>query len=226
MYYELQQISNFRRVEAVSKVGKTAEKPPLEVIQLNKCRRARGEVDNSLSCAPLCSSTRVFSVLVVACHTHTQEQTWFLHTSSHTSCSAYHPHVGKIIAAARDLSFQSVTKERPPICLRPLSMLLAGQKKYHRFSPSEQSKGNPHTTSVEFPAIIACFAFSCNVFGVPVDSDDHKWFIVSLPRSRPMPGVLTYTQLYSNQCHKGSWKIKIPKIPHVFLWHFNNRKSK
>lgn len=77
---------------------------------------------------------------------------------------------GKTTAAATDLSFQPVTKERPP-SVPGLSVLLMGQQKYHLFSPSKDSARRPHTKSVKLSEIFSHFLFGWNVFCVPVNSD-------------------------------------------------------
>lgn len=80
------------------------------------------------------------------------------------------PMWGKTTAAATDLSFQAVTKERPP-CVPGLSLLLMGQQTYHLFSPSKDSARRPHTKSVKLSQIFTHLVFSRDIFCVPVNSD-------------------------------------------------------
>lgn len=69
------------------------------------------------------------------------------------------PMWGKTIAAATDLSFHSVTKERPP-SVPGLSMLLMGQQKYHLLSPSKDSNRRPHSKCVQLSEIFFFCPFS------------------------------------------------------------------
>lgn len=69
------------------------------------------------------------------------------------------PMWGKTTAAAIDLSFQAVTKERPPF-VPGLSVLLIGQQKYHLFSECKDSARRPHTKSVKLSQIFAHFLYA------------------------------------------------------------------
>lgn len=82
----------------------------------------------------------------------------FLVTYRHTDfiLQCLPPPCGEKSAAATDLSFQAVTKERPP-SVPGLSVLLMGQQKYHLFGPSKESTRSPHPKSVSSQSqIIAC----------------------------------------------------------------------
>lgn len=105
------------------------------------------------SCVQLNMSIQCFGV----CLSHTDTYTHFILQCLPPPCG------GKTTAAATDLSFQAVTKERPPS--------VPGQQKYHLFRPSKESARRPYTKSAKLSEIFAHFLFGWNVFCVPVNLD-------------------------------------------------------
>lgn len=131
------------------------------------------------SCEQLNMSIQCFGV----CLSHTDTHTHIYHLAVPTT-----PMWGKTTAAAADLSFQPVTKERPP-SVTGLSVLLMDRQKYHLVHPSKDRTRRPHTKSVKPSQIWAHFLFawkvSCEF------RSDHECSIVSRHHSRLLPGVLT-----------------------------------
>jgi len=143
-----------------------------------------------------------WGLLVTSRHTHT-------HTHI-SSCSAYHPHVGKNHCSCHRSLLSGCYKRETPVYPRPVSAL---SKSIIWSVHLEGSSRRPHTRSVKLARDFGPYSLWLKRVLCPCEFRcDHECSIEYRHHSRPLPGVVAHNLLIRKSMADtrlciGTWKM-------------------